>query len=261
MKIATWNINSIRARKQRLLDFLNRHQPDFVALQELKCREEDMPVADLSQAGYHTYGAYQKSYNGVAILSKTPLKQIAAGFGNDPTPQDARTLIARTTDLAIICIYAPNGGHSQHRTFATKLAWYQHLTAFLGADASLTHQGILLGDFNIAPTDADTYDPETTEDDLLCTAEEREAFQELLSLGFLDAHDLRPSTGSRFTWWDYRSLGFQKNRGFRIDTMLLGNIWQKRLGSYEVDRDERRPRALPHGEKPSDHAPVLATFS
>ena len=248
MKIATWNINSVRARTERLAAWLKASQPDVMFLQELKCTDEQFPRAEVEALGYHceTYG--QKTYNGVAVISKEKPEAVARGLSDGVDDDQARLLSATFSGVRMIGLYAPNGQEVGSPAYAYKLEWYARLSKWLA-----THQGDLLlcGDFNVAPEDIDVWDPRYFDGKTLFTRPERAALAALGdSLKLKDAYRKHHPEGGRFSWWDYRLLAFPKGHGLRIDHFLLSDGLYARCTQAEIDREARK------GKLASDHAPV-----
>ncbi len=252
VKLVTWNVNSIRQRLERLLALLERHTPDVVCLQETKVVDADFPAEPLRAAGYASAFAGQKSYNGVAILAKTEPAEIASGFRDGGDDEQARLLAATVAGVGVICAYVPNGHALGTEKYAYKLAWLERLRGLLEREADPARALALVGDFNIAPTDADVHDPEAWRGQVLCSDPERAALARILDWGLVDAFRSRYPDRVAFTWWDYRELGFPKNRGLRIDHVLLTQPLVAKLSDVVIDREERK------GKGASDHAPVLA---
>ena len=252
MKFATWNVNSVRARHDRLLAFLERHQPDVVCLQETKVVDDVFPADAFREAGYRVTVVGQKTYNGVAMLSRQAVDQVLRGFGDGGDDSEARLLAATVGDIRFVCVYVPNGRAVGSESYAYKLDWMARLRRFLAVDSSPDRPLALLGDFNVAPADIDVHDPDAWRGEILCSDEERQAFADLASWGLTDSFRALYPDEQTFTWWDYRQLGFPKNRGLRIDHILLTQPLMERLADVVVDRDERK------GKGSSDHAPVLA---
>lgn len=254
MKIATWNINSVRARVDRLIDWLRTRQPDVVCLQETKCTDDQFPTLEVRAAGYHTQLFGQKSYNGVALLTKEPLvaTDVRRNLGNDD--EQARLIAGVCEGIRVVGLYAPNGQSLESEPYRYKLAWYAALSRWL-AFARGTPL-LLCGDFNVAPADRDIWDPRLFGGQTLCSPKERAAFEALVSANELVDlfRHLHPDTPG-YTWWDYRERGFEKDRGLRIDHVLVTKDLIGRCTNIEVDRAARE------GKLPSDHAPLIATFS
>lgn len=251
--LVTWNVNSVTARLERVRDFLQREQPDVLCLQELKCVDEKFPTEALSTFGYHIATLGQKTYNGVAVLSKQPLEVVEKGL--DPTDPQARFLVVRTYDTLVSSVYVPNGQAVGSDKYAYKLGWLEKLSAHLRQTYSPKEPFVLAGDFNIAPEDRDVHDPELWRGKILCSDAERAHLTELCSFGLHDTYRKHVQEGQKFSWWDYRMLAFPKNQGLRIDFVLASEPLYERCTGAEILRDERK------GKLPSDHAPVRATFT
>lgn len=254
MRIITWNVNSIRTRLERLLKLLERHRPDVVCLQELKVAEEEFPSLDLKQGGYHSAVFGQRTYNGVAILSKSAPESVTTSMNDGVDDPQARLVSADVDGIRVISVYVPNGGAFGSEKWDYKLDWYRRLREYLDNRASADEPLAICGDFNIAPDDADVHNPELWKDSVLCHPEGRAAFRNLLDWGLVDAFRAKHSDGGIYSWWDYRRLGFPKNDGLRIDGVLVTKALADRLEDAFVDRDERK------GKQPSDHAPVVVDF-
>lgn len=255
MNIATWNVNSLKVRLPQLLDWLNSAQPDVVCLQETKLEDHAFPQQELIDAGYHVVFCGQKTYNGVAILSRTPLRDVQYGIPNFEDEQ--RRVIAATVGdeshaVRIVCVYIPNGQAVDSDKYPYKLRWLAALKAWLSTETQQHAKLALLGDYNIAPDDRDVHDPVAWAGQVLCTDAERDAFRALVALGLQDAFRLFEQPEKTFTWWDYRMLGFQKNRGLRIDHILLSAPLAEECTGVTIERAMRKL------ERPSDHAPVVA---
>jgi len=261
MKIASWNINSLRKRQGRLLDWLAKEQPDVVCLQETKCSDDQFPELVLSAAGYRSVFHGQKSYNGVAILSRHELRDREAALctaGEDPQARAIAATVPATpalSDIRIFCIYAPNGQAVGSPAFEYKLRWFVELRDCVTAAQKIFPNIIVCGDFNVAPEDRDVHDPALWRGAIMCSEEERAAFQALQQLGLRDTLRIHHSNAGLFSWWDYRMLAFQKNRGLRIDAILAAEPLARRCIDAGIDREIRK------GKDPSDHAPVWAEFS
>jgi len=258
MKLITWNVNSIRQRLPRLLALLERHRPDLVCLQETKTVDETFPVAALEQSGYHAAIHGQKGYNGVALLGRQPVEAVARGFEGDPTPDEARVISARLGDLQLVNVYVVNGKSPSSESFAVKLRWLEALRGWLERRFDAQQPLVIAGDLNVAPDDRDVHDPELWRGRLLCTDDERARLRALLDWGLSDLFRRHHDEGGHFSWWDYRQGAFRRDRGVRIDLVLGSPPIAARCVAVEIDRAERDPG---NGEgKPSDHAPVIATF-
>ena len=257
MQIATWNVNSLTARLPHVLDWLAAHPVDVLCLQELKLTDDKFPFEALQDVGYQAAAFGQKTYNGVAILSRHALNDVVRnipGFSDDQSRVITASLDTDGGPLRIINGYFVNGQEPGSEKFAYKMRWLDALTAWVREELARHPRLVLLGDFNIAPADADSYDPEGLRDTIHHTREERAHFAALLSLGLHDSFRLFEQPPKTFSWWDYRMLGFQKNRGLRIDHVLVSDALRAAVRSCEIDRTPRKR------EKPSDHAPVVATL-
>jgi exodeoxyribonuclease-3 len=252
VKFASWNVNSIRARQERLLALLERHDLDVVGLQETKVVPESFPHEELRAAGYECAVAGQKTYNGVAILARRELAGVATAFDDGGDDSEARLVAASVDGIWFVCVYVPNGQRVGSEKYAYKLEWMARLRRFLDKVADPSLPVVVFGDFNVAPTDIDVHDPEAWRDQVLCSDPERAALRDLLGWGLHDAFRHLNPDAVAYSWWDYRQLGFPKNRGLRIDHVLVTRPVLERLREVRIDRDERK------GKQPSDHAPVLA---
>ncbi|MFY9225792.1 MAG: exodeoxyribonuclease III [Blastocatellia bacterium] len=255
MKIVTWNVNSIRARLSRLLDWLIRNQPDIVCLQETKVIDADFPQTEINAIGYQCTISGQKSYNGVAILSRSDPKNVISQLPGDANDKEKRFLAAEISGIQIINVYVPNGSEIDSDKYKYKLNWYYRLRDYLDTSFTPEQNLLICGDFNVAPDDRDVWDVKHWTGQLHFSEPEKEAHKNLVNWGLKDALRLHYSDAGIYTWWDYRSLGFQRGLGLRIDHILLTNPLTKRCIDVVIDRNERK------GEKPSDHAPVTAIFT
>jgi exodeoxyribonuclease-3 len=251
MRIATWNINGLRARLELLLHWLRERAPDLVGLQELKLSDEQFPHAELERAGYRAAVHGQKSWNGVAILARGPLEVVQRGLP-DGEELGARLLSARACGLLFTTVYVPNGKHVGHPDFPRKLAWLDALAAHVPAAGE---PAVLCGDFNVCPSALDSWDEASLAGTIFHTAEERARFQRLLDLGFVDLFRARFPDTQAFSWWDYRGGAFHRKQGLRIDLVLATPPVAARARSVEIDREYRKKV---DGLTPSDHAPVFA---
>lgn len=254
MRIATWNVNSLRVRLPHLLDWLAQAQPDVVGLQELKCTDEQFPRAELEAAGWHIAANGQKTYNGVALLSRHPIGNVQRdmpGFADE----QKRVIAATIQGLRVVNVYVVNGQALGSEKYAYKLRWLAGLKNFLAAELAVHPALALMGDFNIAPTPEDTHDPAQWEGQILCSEPERAGLRALLELGLQDAHSVAQNREGHFTWWDYRQAAFQRNLGLRIDHILLSAPLAQQTAGWSVDT---APRKL---ERPSDHAPVVTQIT
>ncbi|MFW9610631.1 MAG: exodeoxyribonuclease III [Fluviibacter sp.] len=252
MKIATWNVNSLNVRLPHLLDWLTSAQPDIVGLQELKCEDAKFPIEAIREVGYEAVFAGQKTYNGVAILSRSPITDIQRGIPGYDDPQQ-RVIAASIGGVRVVNAYFPNGQAPGSEKFAYKLDWLVHLTAWLKQELMTSTQLCLIGDYNIAPTDADAH-PDWKET-IHVSPPERAAFAALEALGLCDVFRKFEQPEKSFSWWDYRMNAFRRNFGLRIDHILASTTLADRCTACTIDK---APRTL---ERPSDHTPVIATFS
>ena len=255
MKIATWNVNSIKVRIPHLVEWVKQADPDIVLLQELKTIEEQFPRAAIDELGYNVVISGQKTYNGVAILSKMSIEVEQTSLPGDPSDEQARYLEAVIGPIRVASIYLPNGNPVGTEKFSYKLAWMDRLITHVRHVLTYEESLVLGGDFNVCPTDHDVYDPEGFADDALCRPESRARFRELCYLGFTDAlRTLHPHPGL-YTYWDYQGGRWNKDEGVRIDHLLLSPQASDQLTSAGVDKG---PRGL---EKPSDHTPTWCELS
>lgn len=250
MKIATWNVNSLRVRLPHVLDWLKTQTPDVLCLQETKQEDAAFPFAELAAAGYHAVHDGQKTYNGVAILARAEPAAVVRGIPGYDDPQK-RVIAASVGGLRVVCAYFPNGQSLESDKYQYKLQWLTALTAWLQQELVRHPELVLLGDYNIAPEDCDVHDP-VVQGQVLCSEAERDAFRRLLALGLTDAFRLFPQAEKSYSWWDYRMMGFRRNLGLRIDHILMTPAVAARCVACSIDR---APRKL---ERPSDHAPVMA---
>ncbi len=254
MKLATWNVNSLKVRLPQLLTWLVREQPDVVCLQETKLEDHGFPRQEIEAAGYHVCFAGQKTYNGVALLAREGPTEIVVGNPLCPDEQK-RLLTATIRGICVVCAYVPNGQAVGSDKYAYKLEWLNGLAKWVSERLAANPQLVVAGDFNIAPDDQDVYDPDAWAGQILCSDPERAAFRRLLGLGLKDSFRLFDQPAKSFSWWDYRMLGFQKNRGLRIDHILLSETLAARCTAARISREVRKL------ERPSDHAPVTAELA
>jgi exodeoxyribonuclease III len=253
VKVASWNINSLRKRQDRLFPWLERTRPDIVCLQETKCSDEQFPALALQAIGYYSAYHGEKSYNGVAILSKLGLVGVSASLCDEVADPQARVIAATVGDIRVFSIYAPNGQAVGSPAYRYKMEWFRRLGACLTKEQN-PHL-VIAGDFNVAPEDADVHDPGLWRGAIMCSDGERAAFRHLCDVGLIDTLRLHRQEPGLFTWWDYRMLAFPKNRGLRIDAILASTTLAKRCTSAGIERDMRK------GKEPSDHAPIWAEFN
>ncbi len=253
MKIATWNVNSIRARLERLLAWLQKVRPDVLCLQELKATDEVFPHDAIREAGYHAAVHGQKTYNGVAILSRVEPCNVNPGLPGLDDPQ-ARLVSAEIDGVTIFSAYIPNGDTVGSEKYSYKLRWLESLREHLATRFSPDKPLLLCGDFNVTRDDKDVARPAEWGNSVLCHRSVRRAFEPLLEWGLTDVFRQHHPEGGLYSWWDYRRLGFPKNDGLRLDYILATESLAGRCTTAEIDREERK------GPKPSDHAPVVAVF-
>ncbi len=253
MKIATWNVNSMNVREPHVVEWLQNHEPDVLVLQEIKQLAEKFPTEALQEIGYHSIASGQKTYNGVAVISKAIPADPVYDFPDLDDPQ-RRILASTVGDVRVVDLYIPNGSEVGSEKYAYKLNWLKSLRNFLEAEMQQHENVVVLGDFNIAPADADVHDPEKWGEAILCSPLERQALGELIELGLTDVFRLFDHPEKTFSWWDYRAAGFRRNAGLRIDLILTSGAMTERCTASYVDKE---PRAW---ERPSDHAPVVAEF-
>jgi exodeoxyribonuclease-3 len=251
MKIATWNVNSLAIRLPRLVGWLAANEPDIVGLQETKVEDARFPALEIAATGYQAIFYGQRTYNGVAILSKVSAAEVKPDMPEFPDDHK-RVLAATIGDLRFVCFYVPNGQSVGSEKYAYKLRWLQAATAYLKHELARFPKLVVVGDINVAPEDRDVHDPNLWRNAIMCSEPERAAFRDWLALGFKDAFRLFDQPPNTFSWWDYRMLAFPKNRGLRIDHVLLSPSLASSCRSCRIDREMRK------GEKPSDHAPVVA---
>ncbi len=272
MRIATWNVNSLKARMDRVLEWLERGQPDVLLMQETKLADDDAPVLPFQMRGYELLHHGEGRWNGVAIASRLPIESdsVITNFGDGPVRNsaagaasalseedfnpfdEARMLSARVGGVRFVSLYAPNGRVVGSPFYAGKLAWFDRLLKWLRETAAPAEALVVGGDMNVAPTDDDVWDPRAVHGGTHVSAAEREAFDELVAWGLVDGYRLKRPEPQRFTWWDYRAGNFHKNLGMRIDHLLVSNPVAKRIVAAEIDREARKGVPIP-----SDHAPLF----
>ena len=253
MRIASWNINSLRKRQDRLFAWLEATQPDIVCLQETKCPDEQFPALALRAADYHSAYHGEKSYNGVAILAKSELHEVRASLCGEIVDPQARVIAATVGQLRVFSIYAPNGQAVGSPAYAYKLQWYRRLRDCIAKGKFFDL--VVCGDFNVAPEDIDVYDADLWRGAIMASDGERAAFRDLRSLGLHDTLRIHHKEGQLFSWWDYQMRAFEKNRGPRIDAVLASEGLARKCIASGIDREMRA------GKDPSDHAPVWAEFT
>ena len=254
LKLATWNVNSLGVRLPQLLDWLALHQPDVLVLQETKLTDDKFPHAELLTAGWRSAWFGQKTYNGVALLSRQPAEQLQLNIPGFDDPQ-ARVIAGTVQGVRVIGAYFPNGQAPDSDKFVYKLAWLTALHTWVRGELQQHPRLVLLGDYNIAPEDQDVHDPVAWAGQIHCTDEERGHFQALQGLGLSDAFRLFDQPPRLWTWWDYRNLAFRKNQGLRIDHILVRDALKPLVRSCTIDKPTRK------NERPSDHAPVMVELA
>ena len=253
--IATWNVNSIRARLPRVIEWLKEAGPDIVLVQEIKATDETFPRLEIEDLGYNVAIKGQKNFNGVAIFAKRPIEDVITELPGDPSDEQARYIEAFVGDLRVASIYLPNGNPAPGEKYDYKLAWmerlYEHTQALIGQEEAI----VLGGDYNVCPTDDDVYDPENWQDDALCRPESRRLFRSIIHLGYTEAFRALNREVGAYSFWDYQGGAWQKDNGLRIDHLLLSPLAADRLTASGIDR---KPRGKP---KASDHTPVWCELS
>jgi len=250
MKLATWNVNSLKVRLPQVLDWLAANPVEVLCLQETKQQDGDFPQDELRAAGYHSVFSGQKTYNGVAILSRAPAGAVQVGLPDFPDEQK-RVIAATIGDVRVVCVYVPNGQSVDSDKFQYKLAWLAALRGWLEQELTRYPKLALLGDYNIAPEDRDVYDPAAWQGNVLVSEPERQEFRNLLQLGLRDCFRLFEQAEKSYSWWDYRMMAFRRNMGLRIDHILVSEPLAAQCRSCVIDKT---PRKL---ERPSDHTPVV----
>ncbi len=258
MKICTFNVNSIRTRKELILKWYNEKAPaiDIFCFQEIKVVDKDFPEEDFKKVGLYCYTFGQKSYNGVAFCSKHQLENVEKGFGDNKWDAEKRIIIGKLKDLTIINVYAPRGGERGSEKFYYKLEWFKHFKDFLSKRFSPEDNLVIVGDMNVARSDIDVFDPIVMEDHICTMPEEREVFENFLDWGLIDTYRYLYPDKQQFTWWDYIGGAIWKNEGMRLDYILCTKPLLGKLNDVFVDLWPRRRRT----PKPSDHAPLIADF-
>lgn len=253
MKIATWNVNSLAVRLPQVLEWLAAHQPDVLAIQETKLTDDKFPHAEFEAQGYRAQWFGQRTYNGVALLSRGEMTDVVKNIPGHEDPQ-TRVLAATVNGVRVIGAYFPNGQSIDSDKFVYKMNWLTALRGWMKSELDAHAHLALLGDYNIAPEDRDVYDPVAWFGQVLCSPQERAHFQGLIDLGLHDAFRLFEQPPKSWTWWDYRNLAFRRNQGLRIDHILVSAGLKSRIASCAIDKLPRK------NERPSDHAPVMAEF-
>ncbi len=252
MRFATWNVNSIRARLPRLLPWLEQSRPDVVCLQELKCVDDQFPLEEIRAQGYHPVFFGQRTYNGVAILARTPPEAVLRGFDDGEEDGQSRLIAATVAGVRVITAYVPNGQTVDAPAYGYKLKWFDRLLAYLERHHRPEQPLLLCGDFNVAPEPEDVYDPALWEGQVLFSLPERAALRKVVGFGLVDLFRKHHPEPGRYSFWDYRQLSFPKNKGLRIDHLYATAGLAQQCSAADIDREARK------GAQPSDHAPVWA---
>lgn len=258
MKIASWNVNSLKVRLPHLRDWLGQAAPDIVALQETKLENDKFPHAEIAESGYRSVCSGQKTYNGVALLARDEPRDVVTDIPDLNDPQ--RRIIAATVgapgnEIRVVNLYVVNGQEVGTEKFAYKLDWLGKVSAFLADEIKRYPQLVVLGDFNIAPEDRDVHDPQAWHEKILCSTPERDALKGMFDLGLHDSFRLFDSEAGQYSWWDYRQAAFRRNLGLRIDLILASDALRGRCRAASIDREPRT------WERPSDHTPVVLELS
>ena len=254
MQLATWNVNSLNVRQPQVLDWLAANPVDVLALQELKLTDDKFPALAFGEAGYQSQWFGQKTYNGVALLSRQPAADVIKNIPGFPDDQ-SRVLCATIKGVRVIGAYFPNGQAPDSDKFVYKMRWLEAMRAWVRSEMDQHPNLVLMGDYNITFDDADVWDPEGMRETIHCTTEERTHLNALIELGLSDAVRLFPQPEKNFSWWDYRNAAFRRNQGMRIDHILISDALKARASACVVDKQPRK------NERPSDHAPVVLTLA
>jgi exodeoxyribonuclease-3 len=254
MRIATWNVNSVRSRLPRVLEFLERSKPDVVCMQEIKCTEEQFPYEPLQDAGYQCAVFGQKTYNGVAILAKKRIEDVRKGMDDGRDDVEARVISAQVEDVLVVNAYVVNGQAVGADKYHYKLDWMSRLGEHLRGNFSSKEKLVVMGDFNVTFDDRDVHDPDLWREKILCSTPEREALTGLMKHGLHDGFRKFHEEGGHFTWWDFRTMAFRRGGGLRIDHALVSQPAWDAMTDATIDVEMRA------GEKPSDHAPLIITL-
>ena len=254
MKIASWNVNSLRVRLPQVMDWLKKTDVDVLAIQETKVEDNSFPLEEITKEGFYCDYIGQKTYNGVTTISKTPPTETIKLINNKEQDQKRFLLTRYGKDLSVLNLYVVNGHEVGSEKFDYKLSWLKDVTKYIKNDLKKSKYYVVLGDFNIAPADNDVHDPESWKDKVLCSEKERKALESIMALGLKDTFRLFPQDKELYSWWDYRTGAFRRNRGLRIDLILANNALSKKCTSSYIDEEPRE------NERPSDHAPVVAVY-
>jgi len=253
MKIASWNVNSLRVRLPHVLDWIGEHQPDVLSLQETKTTDDRFPADEIREAGFEVCYAGQKTYNGVAIISKKTAQDMVTDVPHLDDPQ--RRILGATIDgIRILNLYVVNGQEVGSEKYEWKLHWLEKVSDFIQSEMQQHEKFVVMGDFNIAPQDRDTYDPAIWKDRILCSEPERAALKRMMDFGLSDTFRLFDQQEGSFSWWDYRAAAFRRDMGLRIDLIFSSPAMTKACTAAYIDKEPRKR------ERPSDHTPVIAEF-
>ena len=255
MKIASWNVNSLRVRIDQVLDLAEKNHIDILAIQETKVTDEVFPLDEIKEAGYYCQYCGQKTYNGVATLSKIPPVETIKQFDKKEQEEKRILLTRHESDLTVLNLYVVNGQSVDSDKYKYKLKWLKSIQNFIEKDINNTKHYIIVGDFNIAPEDRDVYSPEEWKERILCSERERKALQDIMGIGLKDCFRILDQDDNLYSWWDYRTRAFSRNNGLRIDLMLANNELSEKCKRSWIDIEPRGH------ERPSDHAPVISEFS
>lgn len=256
MRIATWNVNSVRARMERVLAWLERQKPDVLCMQETKCQDEVFPRETFEELGYRVATFGQKTYNGVAILSRKPIEDVRLGIGDGLEDEEERRVIAATVgDVMLLDLYVVNGQAVGSERYWYKLEWLARVGKMIRERYDMREKVVVCGDFNVTFDDRDVHDPERWREKILCSTPERESLARIVDCGLADAFRKFHAEGGHYTWWDFRTMAFRRGWGLRIDHFLMSPPALEACTEVEIDVDERAR------ERPSDHAPVIATLA
>lgn len=253
LKLATWNVNSLKVRIDQVVEWMTQQSVDILMLQETKLTDDQFPITRFTDLGFYVAFAGQKTYNGVAVISRYPLSEVETHFPHFDDPQ-RRLLAVTVAGMRLVNVYVPNGAAVGTDKYEYKLHWLSHLKQYLTQQLQHNPQVVVAGDFNIAPQDIDVHDPQAWVGSVLVSDRERAALQELLQLGFIDGFRYYSQETVAYSWWDYRAAAFRRNLGLRIDLVLLSDALVRQCESVSIDAQPRRH------ERPSDHAPVIAVI-
>lgn len=254
LKIATWNVNSLKVRIDQVVEWITQHTVDILMLQETKLTDDQFPITRFTDLGFYVAFSGQKTYNGVAVISRYPLSEVETELPDFDDPQ-RRLLAVTVAGMRLVNVYVPNGAAVGTDKYDYKLHWLTHLKQYLAQQLQHNPHVVVAGDFNIAPQDIDVHDPIAWEGSVLVSAPERDSLQAILQLGFVDCFRVYAPETIAYSWWDYRAAAFRRNMGLRIDLVLLSQALLTQCDSVSIDMQPRRH------ERPSDHAPVMAVLS